>query len=818
MAREFEHLDLPRWEGEPPRRKTGSARPPQRDNQHAHGREIHRQALEVEARLDERLQIAPPGINPKLVFKIQLHRQGHLDEESLRKLGLRVLARDARKAIVVFPDQRTLDELKRHLREYSGLEPGHIYGFLSSVDEISEIPPEEKIGRRLHAAPLDEDEVVPLDIELWHSGDRNECRRIVAELTEHLARSGMAVTDSYVGESVCLVRARLNGAVLDEVLGSEYLDYIREVDRRPAPAFEMLEVNRLGIEEINIAEAIPADAVGIVMVDSGIMQLHPLIGPALGDAQVFPDSLLQRIRGGPEDGDERTHGHGTAVGGIAIYGDVGECIASRAFNPSARLFSARVTDDQNQYDEDELVEHQLEEAVTYFLVNYPQAKVINISLGDRALVYSDQDYQFRLAATVDELAYRFRDREILFVVSSGNYSPEKLTSDDILEQYPGYLFEDSARLIDPATAALALSVGGLSYGPGRHYQEHLPEGGVERLVAGERGYPSPFTRVGWGMGGSIKPDVVDYAGDWRFERGNIPNNPGYAGVPTTAKRFAPPEGRLFRTVSGTSFSAPRVSNLAARLFHEFPGSQSNLVRALIATSARVPGNRPPGLTNMDVWEDRILRIYGYGQPDFDRARWSAENDALLVAEEELGVDSFHMYIIPSLPDEFLSARGSGYVSVALAFDPPTRHTRADSYLGVTMEFDLFRNIRPEELLDHIRELQQDEREEFGNDYPKKGNLRDGRELPVRVQLRPSSKTRKRGTLQRGILKVSRSNWQYDREELVLAVICRRKWAPPDITHQRYAVVVSVSHENDEVNLYARIREQTRVYQRVRVQV
>lgn len=427
MAREFEHLDLPRWEGEPPRRKTGGARPPQRDNQHAHGRELHRQALEVEARLDERLQIAPAGINPKLVFKIQLHPQGNLDEERLRQLGLRVLAMDARKAIVVFPDQRTLDDLKRHLREYSGLEPGHIYAFLSSIDEISEIPPEEKIGRRLRAAPLDEDEVVALDIELWHPGNRNECHRIVSELTEHLAHSGMAVTDSYVGESVCLVRARLNGVVLDEVLGSEYLDYIREVDRRPTPTFEMLEVNRLGIEEIDIAEAIPTDAVGIVMVDSGIMQLHPLIGPALGDAQVFPDSLSQRIRGGPEDGDERTHGHGTAVGGIAIYGDVGECIASRAFNPSARLFSARVTDDQNQYDENELIEHQLEEAITYFLDNYPQAKVINISLGDSALVYSDQAYQFRLAATVDELAYRFRDREILFVVSSGNYSPEGLT-------------------------------------------------------------------------------------------------------------------------------------------------------------------------------------------------------------------------------------------------------------------------------------------------------------------------------------------------------------------------------------------------------
>ena len=216
--------------------------------------------------------------------------------------------------------------------------------------------------------------------------------------------------------------------------------------------------------------------------------------------------------------------------------------------------------------------------------------------------------------------------------------------------------------------------------------------------------------------------------------------------------------------------------------------------------------------------NRILKLYGYGQPDFDRARWSAENDALLIAEESVEIDSFHLFTIPSLPDEFLSTRGSGYLSVVLAFDPPTRRSRADSYLGVTMEFILFRNIRPEELVDHMRQLTPEEREEFGDAYPRLTNLRDGRELPVRVTLRPGRNVRKSSTLQRGILKVSHSNWLYDREELVLAAICSRKWAPPDITHQRYSLVVSISHENEEVDLYTQIREQTRVYQRVRVQL
>src|SRR5690348_2253182 len=69
------------------------------------------------------------------------------------------------------------------------------------------------------------------------------------------------------------------------------------------------------------------------------------------------------------DLDERTDGHGTAVSGIAAYNDIGQCIGERRFEASAMLFSARVTDNENQFDEDELAEHQLENAVEYFLAN-----------------------------------------------------------------------------------------------------------------------------------------------------------------------------------------------------------------------------------------------------------------------------------------------------------------------------------------------------------------------------------------------------------------------------------------------------------------
>ncbi|MFN0110668.1 MAG: S8 family peptidase [Blastocatellia bacterium] len=547
MARNLEHLELPQWQQALPKRKQGGGKTTARDDRKAHGQTLLAQAEQLANRLQARKKAAPQGINPKLIFKLQLHPQGYLPEEELERMGLGMLAKDAKRVIVVFPNEESLGELRRRLGAYARAEQ---YPGLAVIEAISEIAPEDRIGTRLKAEPLLADEIVALDIELWHGGNRQEARQRVNEIESFLKQQKLTVTDWWIGENFCLLRAKITVSVLPTLLG---IDYVKEIERRPSPSFEMLEVAKLDVSQLTIETNVPDDLIGVLILDSGVMQQHPLIGPALGDAQVFPDRLRERITESEADGDEKTGGHGTAVGGIAIYHDIGECIATRTFSPSAQLFSARVTDNNNEYDEDELLEHQLETAINYFLGNYPTVRVVNISLGDQKLIYSDGSYQFRLAAAIDELAYKHRDREVVFVISAGNFFPTEMEDEAVLHEYPAYLLDsDEARVISPATAALAITVGGLSYGPGRDRNQYYDRG-TERLVAGERGWPSPFTRIGPGFDGAIKPEVVDYAGDLKFERGRILTNqlPDYAGVPTTAKNFAPPDGRLFRTVAGT---------------------------------------------------------------------------------------------------------------------------------------------------------------------------------------------------------------------------------------------------------------------------
>jgi len=125
-----------------------------------------------------------------------------------------------------------------------------------------------------------------------------------------------------------------------------------------------------------------------------------------------------------------------------------------------------VTDEHNQYDPDELLENQLAQAIRYFVNAYPNCKVINISLGDDRLIFREGQKQFALAARIDELAYEYQHKNLIFVISAGNFDYDGGSEELTWRNYPAYLLHDEARIIEPATAAIALTVGSLSLGTG----------------------------------------------------------------------------------------------------------------------------------------------------------------------------------------------------------------------------------------------------------------------------------------------------------------------------------------------------------------
>jgi hypothetical protein len=333
----------------------------------------------------------------------------------------------------------------------------------------------------------------------------------------------------------------------------------------------------------------------------------------------------------------------------------------------------------------------------------------------------------------------------------------------------------------------------------------------------------------------IKPDVVDFGGDLVLDLSYraslnlpkstvLPDNVAGVSVVTLSKDL---NSSLFQICSGTSFAAPRVANLAAQLFTKYPDASSNLIRALIVNSALLPKEISPQFQCNKKQSQSIntkqikkqLAIYGYGQADLERAMYSAENYVVLSEDNiSINVGYFHIYEIPQLPPEFFEIKGTRILSITLAFDPPTSPTRGDSYLGVTMEFELFKGIEREIIRRAYEAASKTSSPDESTDNTK-AKLIKQYGSGIEVKLSPGSNLRKKGTVQRGQVEIFTQSTKYDEGNMTLIVSCNRKWAKLDeIKMQRYALVACISHSDPEVDLYNRMQNQMVQRERERARV
>ncbi len=199
------------------------------------------------------------------------------------------------------------------------------------------------------------------------------------------------------------------------------------------------------------------------------------------------------------------------------------------------------------------------------------------------------------------------------------------------------LFEDEARLINPATSALAITVGSLSPGIESSIEES------RRPIAGHIGFPSPFTRTGPGVDGMIKPDLVEIGGDLVLPADVDPS----IGVVTTNKDFI--GGDLFAIDNGTSFSSAKVCNLVAKLWNVYPSASSNLIKALLISSSKIPKKFQPNRSGQFMLEsfytpccppridtdEKLNFVYGYGLPNLTEAQYSDINKVVLLDESTI---------------------------------------------------------------------------------------------------------------------------------------------------------------------------------------
>lgn len=786
---EFEHLPLPRIKETLYRRKKPGRGPkkPERNYQQ-HSNKLSTEAQKIVA--DSRLQKNIPGINPVLV--IRSHSLTSSTEKKWVEAGFAVLQSDSDNTLVLSTSDMMLNKFNEKLSSYSlgipqteGRKNPDNSDLFCYLEEISLIPAKDRIGSRFKNNGLNTPEdfegnqFYTVNIELWDVFTPNDKLRNIEQFISYIEDNNGSVNDKYIGlTGAILIRAELPGTLLLEVIN---LLLVRKIDIPPIPDIEMGD-NRVEktIYDFGITQAPPEDAPRIGLIDSGV-SANPLLEPAILENFGVPESL----------GNADDYGHGTPVGGICVYGDVTANKAQGVFRPPFWICSAKVVDETGNFPADVLVETQMKNAIEKLA--QMGCRVINMSLADRHNIYNDGKVSV-WAATLDELS---REYDVLIIVSAGNGAPPK--NDQAVLTYPYYLNNKDNRIYEPATACNVISVGALSHTNGINL-DHIDY--LDYQVICEANEPSPFTRVGPGVNGAIKPDLIDYGGTQVFRGGNevLLSGSSYpsAGIETLNAKYL---NGLFASRSGTSFAAPLVSYKAALLLRKFPNASANLLRALLAVSADIPSEAKSCLEKVE--QDKIASISnsicGYGLSDVERALNSEDNRVILYAMDSLQLDQFAVFEVPML-NQFREKEKQRHIRITLAYDPPTRHTRND-YLGVNMNFKLMRNMSLDDVIDFFRERSSSE-ETVGK---LSRSIND-------VKLQPGPSVRNKSTLQSATFAPKAAMEDYG-DPYYLVVRCENKWAKDLIAEQNYAVVVEMKHES-----FTQLHEKTRERVHIREQI
>ncbi|MEF3034138.1 S8 family peptidase [Pseudomonas aeruginosa] len=791
----YKHLSIAREVLDNQRRTKNPPRFVTRDDLRGHGQKLNAYFATAEGQARKQT-----GSTPNTPYVLKLKYDGALTFSNLSHHGLEFISQEDKQLCVVFATEAGLAIFADHLKKLGVAGTSLTYRqILEAIEGIEAWSAEDRKSWALKSFGIPSTPTFKLDVELWPVDVANHPSRVrlTTAFEGWLASQQIQRLDKINLDSLLMYRVEVTSGQAELLL--DHRD-VRLVDLLPATGISIRQLNR-DINELPRNIPSPADdAARVCILDSGINANHPLLKPAMAESASFIDG----------EGEDDEVGHGTAVAGVALYGDVEACDNSNFWRPEFWIYNGKVMKrcphtGNAVYDEHSL-EASLTKAVEYFVDL--GCRIFNLSLGNSHAPY-DGAHIRGLAYILDVLSRR---HNILFVVSTGNFCgsenpPVPITS--WREEYPEYLLAEQSAIIDPAPAMTVLTVGSISRHNATYDAQRFPE--IQQLSPAAENQPSPFTRHGPSVKGAFKPELVaaggnlaspmrQASGQWRQDMRGL-------GVLTLNHQVI--GNTLFKEVSGTSLAAPYVTHLAGRLLNEYPTASANLLRAMLVNQAYMPEQvfstfseeftkaykEDKNTYNREVARD----VAGYGVVSESDLFRSSDNVVVLMSEETIENDSCQFFELP-LPAEYLrSTRGTRELSVTLAFSPAVRTTRID-YLATQISYRLVKGTSLDDVQQYFNQLKKAETETRNDDATTNRDI--------------SAQARSRGTVQS-------SRWTFkqrkpDEKWFVVVIRQDREWSQPYVQEaEPYALVVTVAdRENENAKLYTQI--QSLIQQQVEV--
>jgi subtilisin family serine protease len=799
MSEDYKHLFIKKEILRNERRTAGSRQPPiKRDDFPSHCQKLKQDLSNSYQRAK-----AQPS-HPEGEYILKFKYSGSLAFKDLEQHGVKFISHEDKEVCVVFSNDDGMAKFSDHLQRLVLDDSDITYKrIVEALDGIENWTAEDRKSWAIQNKGLPTTKIFKLDIELWPINTSNHpertqyCNSFEKWLTEMQIRR----IDRINQDSLLMYRIEANHLQAEKLLNHRD---IRLIDLIPQTGISYQQLN-VDIDEIPINLPTPGEnAARVCILDSGINSNHPLLKTAVAESESYVT--------GQDNSDDA--GHGTAVAGIALYGDVENCASSNFWNPQIWLFSGKIlyTDPRTQnacFDEKTIIK-TITDAVTYF-AEERGCRIFNLSIGNENAPYDGRHIR-GIAYVLDTLA---RKHNILFIVSAGNFTGSQdplIPVQSWRNEYPDYLINDVSMIIDPAPALNVLTVGSTARHNANQDEQKYPE--INALSPASENQPSPFTRHGPSVKGALKPDLIATGGNlaspMRTEGKQWNANYRGLGVLTLNHSFV--GNALLKEISGTSFAAPYITHLAGRLLNEYPSSSANLLRALLVNHANLPSEcnstfseeaKNQYKNNTKTKHRELVReIAGYGMVEEDILYRSTENAVVLMAEDKIENNAHYFYELP-LPETYLRTnKATRELRVTLAYSPIVSTTRID-YTATRISYRLVKGTS-------LGEIQRS----FNQETKKETKTKNDASTTNRSI---NSQLRDKGTVQSSIWRLHRLK----PSEKWFVVVTRndRDWgASMCLEQEPYALVVTVTDkDNLRANLYSEIRQRIQEKELVRGQ-
>lgn len=343
----------------------------------------------------------------------------------------------------------------------------------------------------------------------------------------------------------------------------------------------------------------------ICLLGTGADLDHPLLAPA----SVYAETQGQRL--GRGDG----HGHGTAMAGLALYGDLRDNLKTESpLALQAHLEALRTT-----AEDADICGASTVAAIAQVERQHPHAQRIYCLSGQGSRP-SALGRPGAWSATLDHLAAGADGGpERLFIVAAGDNPQAKE------EAWPEALH--LCAVSDPAQAWNVLTVG--SYTQRTELPALNPRHYRALAHAGEAS-PHSSTSVHWERPWPAKPELV-------FEGGNLVEDPcGERSILDAHSLVSTAPDGKYATLSGTTASAALATRMASVLWAAYPDLWPQAIRALMVHSARwTPAMRKQIPPTDERRKRLLLRTCGWGVPSLEEALHSGGDALTLIVQQQI---------------------------------------------------------------------------------------------------------------------------------------------------------------------------------------